>query len=149
MPNLEITQTCLTLQGHMVSLVRSFGLLQTERTPCGQPVSITEAHVLMELEKVECLLQGDLIWLLHLEKSTISRLVTQMERRAWIERVRDPDDRRSVILKLTEKGRHMASSIAEARQAKFAQLYASIPANARERVLESLAILVEAMNEKP
>lgn len=36
-------------QQTMVALIRARGLHQPDRTPCGQPVAVAEAHALLEL----------------------------------------------------------------------------------------------------
>ncbi len=73
--------TDLTLQERMISVIRAFGLHRPDQTPCGRPVSVAEAHALMELTREAPLLQKDLASRLRLEKSTVSRLVGAMERR--------------------------------------------------------------------
>jgi len=139
--------TGLALQERMIALIRAFGLHQPDRTPCGQSVPVAEAHALMELTREEPLSQNDLCLRLRLEKSTVSRLVGQLEARGWIARGRDPHDGRVVRLRLTEAGREMAASIAVARRAKFDRLLEAIPDSDREPVIDALRILVEALRE--
>ncbi len=137
----------LELQERMVSLVRAFGLHRPDETPCGQPVSVAEAHALMELSREEPLLQKDLASRLRLEKSTVSRLVRVLEGRGWVGRTRSPHDGRAVELRLTEAGRRTAAGLAEARREKFARVLEAIPEEERAPVLRALGVLEEAMNE--
>ena len=51
MIQLLLMDTSPDIQQQLISFIRAFGLNQTERTPCGQPVSVSEAHALMELAK--------------------------------------------------------------------------------------------------
>src|SRR6266540_3883313 len=139
--------TELSLQEQLIALIRAFGLHRPDQTPCGQPVAVAEAHALMELARAAPLSQNDLAARLRLEKSTISRLVHQMEQRGWIVRSRSPLDGRMAQLHLTEAGRTLTRELAEARRAKFARILAAIPEKQRANVLESLTILVEAMRE--
>ncbi len=37
------------LQEQITAFIRAFGLHRPEQTPCGEPVSVAEAHALMEL----------------------------------------------------------------------------------------------------
>ncbi len=141
------TITDLDLQEQMIALIRAFGLHRPDQTPCGQPIAVAEAHALMELARAEPLSQNDLVARLRLEKSTVSRLVHQMEQRGWIVRSRSPLDGRMAQLHLTEAGRTLTRELAEARRAKFARILAAIPEEQRANVLESLTILVEAMRE--
>jgi DNA-binding MarR family transcriptional regulator len=136
-----------TLQDHMVALVRAFGLHRPDQTPCGQPVGVSAAHALMELSQDAPLSQGDLARRLRLEKSTVSRLVKQLEQRGWVQQARDSLDGRVVLLKLTEQGCQAADQLAAARAAKFARIAASLPAREQESVLHVLRVLVQAMSD--
>lgn len=131
----------------MIALVRAFGLHRPDTTPCGEPVSVAEAHALMELSRAEGLSQNDLAERLQLVKSTISRLVGLLEGRGWVERRRDPRDGRAVQLVLTEQGQQAAAQLAAARQVKFARLLDRIPEQERDAVIHALKTLVEAMYE--
>ncbi len=138
------------LQERMIALIRAFGLHKPDQTPCGRPVSVAEAHALMELSRGEPgspMVQKELAWRLRLEKSTVSRLVGILEGRGWVERSRSPQDGRALELRLTGAGKRTAENIAEARRAKFAQILEAIPEEERESVLESMRILEEAMSE--
>lgn len=136
----------VTLQQQMVALVRAFGLHQPEQTPCGQPVPVAEAHALQELVRAEPLAQRDLAAWLRLEKSTVSRLVAQLEGKGWVVRDRSSADARVLLLRLTAEGRRTAEQIAAARQIRFAKLLTAIPEVQRAEVVAALATLVEAMN---
>jgi DNA-binding MarR family transcriptional regulator len=135
------------LQERMIALIRAFGLHKPDETPCGRPVSVAEAHALMELSRAETLVQKELASRLRLEKSTVSRLVGMLEGRGWVERSRSPRDRRAVELRLTDAGKRTAENIAGARRAKFDRVLQAIPEEERESVLESMRILEEAMRE--
>nr|WP_255603829.1 MarR family transcriptional regulator [Oscillochloris sp. ZM17-4] len=130
----------------MIALVRAFGLHQGDQTPCGTPVSVAEAHALLELSRHEPMAQRDLAAWLRLEKSTVSRLVAQLEQRGWLGRARDNSDRRVLLLSLTADGRRIAGELAAARRARFARLLAAIPAAQRDAVTLALTTLVEAID---
>jgi len=135
------------LQDQMVALVRAFGLHRPDQTPCGQPVGVSAAHALMELAQEAPLSHGELARRLRLEKSTVSRLVKQLEQRGWVQQARDSLDGRVVRLALTEQGRQAADQLAAARAAKFARIAASLPAREQETVLHALEVLMRAMND--
>jgi hypothetical protein len=52
----------------VVAFVRSFGLHKADQTPCGQPVTVAEAHALMDLGAFGPVRQGELAARLQLEK---------------------------------------------------------------------------------
>jgi DNA-binding MarR family transcriptional regulator len=133
------------LQRQVMGFVRAFGLLDVEQTPCGQPMSASMAHALTELAGDEALSQGELGRLLGLEKSTVSRLVADLERRGWVERRRDDLDGRVLRLYLTKQGRRVSTQIATARSALFADLAEHLTARERPMVERALAALVRAV----
>jgi DNA-binding MarR family transcriptional regulator len=140
----------VNLQERMIALIRAFGLHKPEETSCGRPVSVAEAHALIELSRGEPespMVQKELASRLRLEKSTVSRLVGMLEDRGWVERSRSLQDGRAVELRLTGAGKRTAEGIAEARRAKFTRVLEAIPKEERKSVLESMRILEEAMSE--
>ncbi|MEU5878800.1 MarR family transcriptional regulator [Spirillospora sp. NPDC047279] len=139
----------LVLQEHMVALIRAFGLHKPDRTPCGVPVPVSEAHALMELARVPHLAQYELGERLDLEKSTVSRLVGQLHRRGWLRREQAADDARISLLSLTDEGRHTAAQLAAARSRRFARLLEGIPADRHADVLHALRQLAEAAHAHP
>lgn len=131
-------------QEQMIALIRAFGLHQGDRTPCGKQVSVAEAHALLELSHHGPLVQRDLADWLRLEKSTVSRLVAQLEQRGWLARTRSATDKRALLLSLTPDGRRIAAELAQARRACFARL--AIPEDRRAAVTQALTTLVEAID---
>lgn len=135
------------LQERMVSLIRSIGLHQPDRTPCGEPVAVSEAHALMELARDEALSPTGLAARLRLDRSTVTRLVQRLAARGWVARERDPRDGRAACLRLTAAGREVATQLATARAAKFASILATVPVQEREPVLRALDVLVRAIDD--
>src|SRR5262245_32032325 len=85
-----------------MDLIRAAGLLQPDD---GHAVSLSQAFALHELDRDVPLSQRDLAERLHLEKSSVSRLAAEMERKGFLVRERDPDDQRQYRLRLTDAGR--------------------------------------------
>jgi DNA-binding MarR family transcriptional regulator len=127
--------------------VRNFGLHQPDRTPCGQPLPVSEAYALLELARARTLRQVELGRRLRLEKSSVSRLVGNLIARGWVQRGIAPDDGRGVLLELTEPGRRAVEQQRQARQAKFAALLDRIPDGQRAAVVAALHTLAEAADD--
>ena len=136
------------IQARLTALIRAFGLLEPERTPRGQPLSPSAAHALLELSSNERLTQTELGARLRLEKSTVSRLVGQLDERGWIERRRAERDGRLIMLGLTDSGRSLAERVAAARATYFGRLAERIPAARHAELLDSLDLLVEILHEQ-
>src|SRR5580658_1482608 len=105
-------------QESIVQLVRSLGLHKPDETPCGQPISVAEAHALLEIAREPGLTQNGLATRLRLEKSTVSLIAGMLERRGWVRRVRDERDSRFVRLHLTKRGITANANVAESRREK-------------------------------
>lgn len=136
------------LEQRVQGFVRAFGLLEPDTTPCGEPMTTSEAHALTDLARADGLHQKDLCTSLALEKSTVSRLVSKLETRGWVQRAPDPDDGRAVLLSLTGAGRRAADQIAVARRRRLARVLDAIPEDDRAGVLRALEILGAAAHER-
>jgi len=132
------------LQAGLVGFIRAFGLQRPYTTACGMPVTTSEAHALMELAGHDGIRQSDLALRLGLEKSSVSRLIRQLEARSWVHRVPDPRDGRAVKLGLTSSGVRAAERLAGATARKFQRLLDEIPHDEREGVLRALSALTRA-----
>lgn len=132
------------LEARLVAFVRAFGLNQPERTPCGEPISVSQAHALTELA-VQPLTQAELARRLRLDRSVISRLADTLADREWLRRERHPQDQRAVQLVLTERGHAAADRVAGARRARMATLLDALPADERDGVLRALDVLTESL----
>ena len=132
------------LEESVSAFVRGFGLLDCERTPCGLDLHLSEAHLVGDLHRVGPLSQRDLSQRLHLAKSTVSRLVSQLVARGWVERRASPSDGRTVLVALTPNGDEVAKRLTRARGRRFDSLLAAIPSERRHEAMRALAELARA-----
>ena len=133
------------LRGAFHAVLRSFGLLESAQTPCGQPIHVSLAHGLMELLSHPGCRQVDLGQALGLSKSATSRLVSQMVRKGWATRTADERDGRAWMVSLTAKGAGVARQINAASLERFAAVSDAIPARQRSSVCQALNVLSQAM----
>jgi DNA-binding MarR family transcriptional regulator len=137
------------LREQIQRFVRSFGLLVTRQTPCGQPVSPSYAHALMVLLERDLagapMTQTELGAALGIDKSNVARLCSRLENARHAEQVPAPDDARSRLVSLTATGKRMAQRITEASRDRFARITAALPRSERATVLDSLTLLNEAV----
>jgi DNA-binding MarR family transcriptional regulator len=135
------------LQQEVVGFIRAFGLLSSDRTPCGQPMAPSDAHALTEVVSDGGLTQRELVDRLHLDRSSVSRLVDRLVARGWVERADGPD-RRTVRVLPTPAGRRVAGGIAGARAKRFAALLEAVPVDRRNEVLEAMRLLTMAARDQ-
>jgi DNA-binding MarR family transcriptional regulator len=134
----------MELQRRMVAFVRAFGLHRPDETPCGAPVPVSEAHALAVLADHGPMSQRGLGEALALTKSTVSRLVDQLEQRGWARRTTGDGDARQRLVDLTTEGAKAAGAIAARRAERMARILDQIPEADRPMVLAALDALVEA-----
>jgi len=134
------------LEQRLMAFVRAFGLQAPERTPCGEPISPSQAHALTELAAAS-LTQAELARRLRLDRSVVSRLADTLADRSWLRRQRHPQDQRAVQLVLTEAGRAAADRVAGARRARLATLLDAVPVHERDNVLHALGVLTESLTQ--
>lgn len=136
------------LHALMMELVRWIGLLQVDQD-AGRSLSITQAFTLHELDRPDPPSQRELAQRLRLEKSTVSRLAADLERKGLLVRERDPANRRFYQLRLTEQGRAMHAQLSAGFDRQYARWVALMTEQERDALLVGLAALVRAMREHP
>lgn len=141
--------TARELQASVQAFVRSFGLLVTKQTPCGQPVTPSIAHALMALLDREeagiVTFQHELAELLGLDRSSITRLCSKLEAEGRVEQEAAADDGRTRMLRLTPSGRRMAGNIRAASLERFTRIVDAIPTSKRQGLLEAVKVLTAAV----
>jgi len=134
------------LEHDFVAFIHAFGVLRTDATPCGQPMSVSTAHAICELVTRGPLSQRELADRLGLDASSVSRLVDQLTKKAWAQRGIDPNglDRRVRLITVTEQGHQVASNVLAARSQRFRRLIDAVDESKQQQVLESLNLLKDA-----
>ena len=108
-------------------------------------VSASEARALIELVAARGIAQGQLATLLGLEKSTVSRLASGLERKGWIRRGRDEDNQRYVRLYLTPEGKTVATRVLNAWQSRQERILAALTAEERAGLQAGLRGLIRGL----
>ena len=133
----------------LMDLVRAAGLLQPDQTVPGHPVSMSEAFALHELDSGTSLSQRDLAERLRLEKSSISRMAAEMERKGLLVRERDPDNRRQYRLRLTHRGHATHVQMASTFHEQYQCWVAAMTRTERAALLKGLPALVRVIRQHP
>lgn len=136
------------LREQVQTFIRQFGLLEQEHTPCQYPLSPSQAHALQVLGTTRTLPLYKLAAHLHLEKSTVSRLVNGLVERGWVERTINPNNRREVLLTLTETGRVVFEEVQACASVKYHTIWHCLSEDQRAQVLDTLATLNAILKEE-
>ncbi len=138
----------LELQRRVREFVRAFGLFASERTPCGLPIPLSQAHALQVLGESSQITQQTLALRLRLDKSTTSRVVASLVERGWVVKERGELDRREARLALSAAGQTLLAELREASAARYHELLSRIPPGKRAQVLEALDLLTAALEPR-
>ncbi len=120
--------------------------MTSEAGCCG--VTFAQCHLLLEVERRGKTRVTELAAVLELDKSTLSRTVDGACRAGLVDRSVDPSSRRQQVLCLTAAGQETAAAINSQCDASYTRLFDFIPADRRLMVVESVALLAEAMRLK-
>lgn len=139
-----INQGSETLRELIRILVRDLGILEkSDASCCG--VTITQCHAVVEIGRKGKISLVDLAGLLGLDKSTMSRTINNLVESDLVLRDLDSENRRYVIIQLTENGRNVFKNIEESMNGYYKSIFNSIPENKRRQVMESLQLLTNAV----
>lgn len=130
-------------------LVRSFGVLAAEGTPCGKPLSVVHGHALMVLLTRGELSQQELGAELCIDKSNVARVCVKMVEAGHARQRPSEQDGRSRRVSLTARGLRMAREVEASSAARFGALLDRLPPRRAREIVESLECLVAAVRSLP
>jgi DNA-binding MarR family transcriptional regulator len=135
------------LHALFMDLVRVASLLRVDQEIPGFPISMSQAFAVHELDTDVPLSQRELADRLALEKSTVSRMVAELERQGLVERERDPGNRRTNRLRLTNAGRALHARIAANYGAQFHYWTAALTDAESKALLVGLPALIRVVRD--
>ena len=110
-------------------------------------VSMSHLHVMWILQSHGDLSMTHLAEMLDISLSNATGLVDRMEERGVIDRVRVPDDRRIVLVSLSDHGRELLAQVDLVRSDLVATVLRHLDATQLDGLLHTLADLRQAMQE--
>jgi DNA-binding MarR family transcriptional regulator len=129
----------------LMDVFREMGAHRPEQLLPGSSLSLSEIYALGILAERAPLSQQDLASALSLEKSSVTRLVQQLEQRGWVLRMRDARDNRLRLLRLSEEGTRIADMVQQHMSEAHAQLFDRLTPHEQEALLEGLTALRRAL----
>lgn len=124
-------------------LVRELGFLQGKDAATG--LSHSHCHALIEIEGRGTVLQSEMPSLLRLDKSTTSRIVSELEARGWVKARASSEDARARVLTLTAAGRLKVGLVHKDANARVERALALLSAHQRKVVLEGMELYARAL----
>ncbi|MHC4974208.1 MAG: MarR family winged helix-turn-helix transcriptional regulator [Planctomycetota bacterium] len=129
-----------------VELVRRYQFRDRDRICC-HGLSVSQCYALQAVE-TQPLAMRALAGQLHLEMSTMTRVVDHLVANKLVTRVADRKDRRVRRVQITRAGRTLASRIRGELLAEYEQVLREIPVQSREAVIQAVSLLLTAFKER-
>lgn len=124
-------------------MVRELGFMEATLAATDYPPSAV--HTLLEIGARGPMTSGQLAEVLHLEKSSISRMVRKLIECGELKESADADDGRIKRLSLTPKGRRTLSTIEDFARRQVSRALERLTENERRTVCEGLTIYARAL----
>lgn len=129
----------------LMDVFREMGAHRPEQVAPGWSLSLSEIYALNILAERAPLSQQDLGAALSLEKSSVSRLVQQLEQRGWVLRERGVHDSRLRLLRLSEEGAQITEQVQRHMSEAHAMLFERLTQHEQAALLEGLTALRHAL----
>ncbi|HET9111998.1 MAG TPA: MarR family transcriptional regulator [Ktedonobacterales bacterium] len=129
----------------LMDVFREMGAHRPEQILPGWSLSLSEIYALALLAERAPLSQQELGAALALEKSSVSRLVQQLEQRGWVRRERGVHDSRLRLLRLSEEGAHIADQAQQHMSQAHAALFEQLAPHEQAALLDGLTALLAAL----
>jgi DNA-binding MarR family transcriptional regulator len=124
-------------------MVREFGFMQQTLAATDYPPSAV--HTILEIGTGGPMTSGQLAELLHLEKSSVSRMVRKLIECGELKETSDADDARIKPLSLTPKGRRTLAALHDFGRRQVSSALARLPEAERRLVRQGLMIYARAL----
>lgn len=111
-------------------------------------LTITQCYVLDVLIQRGAITLNDLAAAMHLDKSTLSRVVDGLERKRAVKRTTNPVDGRSTLLTATPSGAQRYGRVVTDIVAENAKVLAAVAPGTRRQVASVIAALTRAAEQR-
>ena len=115
---------------------------------CQCSVNTSQCFLVVEIGRNPGICVKDLARELKMDKSAVSRSVEELVQKGFVVREPSQTDRRAVVLTLTADGEARFRKIEEDMDEKFRLVFAKIPKEKQEQVLEALQLYNEACEKE-
>jgi DNA-binding MarR family transcriptional regulator len=108
-------------------------------------VTASQGYILLAVPDEASITMNDLSVKMRLANSTMTRMVDQLVQKGMVTRDPDPQDRRIVLVRLTEQGIQVRSNLKDTLQDLFSKVLGSLGEKQRDDILKSLTVLNDAI----
>lgn len=144
---MDIRKQASHLRESIRKLVRNLSLLDSDRASCCG-VTLAQCHAIVEIGRMGKTSPSLLAERLRLERSTVTRVVDNLVTQDFVLREPDADDRRALVLSLTDKGRDFFISTEKKMEEFYQSILEKIPSNERSALASGIRAISEAYESK-
>jgi DNA-binding MarR family transcriptional regulator len=130
----------------LMDVIRQMGVLRPDQVLPGWSLSLSDVYALNILAEHASISQQDLGAALKLEKSSVTRLVQDLEQRGWVLRERDSQDGRLRLLRLSELGARMTGEMHRHMHERHAELFNQLSPEEQAALMLGLTALQRAFD---
>lgn len=141
--NEQLTQDAEDLYEAVNQLVRVYQFRDRDRICC-YDVSVTQCYAVETLVKQGALRLQVLAEEMFLDKSTASRVIDALERKGYVSRVEDDEDRRAVKIQATQAGKELYEKIRSDLVAEERAMIENLSVDARQGAVSLLRQITRA-----
>jgi DNA-binding MarR family transcriptional regulator len=116
---------------------------KNEATCCG--VTLSQCHAVIEIGSADGMSVKELSCRLGLDASTLSRTVDSLVEDGLAERATSPEDRRSIVIRLTAEGRESVNRINATWNRICVGMFRDIPEKKHGSILEAMNLIADAL----
>lgn len=146
-PDPQLQADAAELHRVLSGLIRVYSFRDRDRICC-YDVSVTQSNALEALVRQGPLTLNELAAELYLEKSTTSRVVDALERKGYVARRTHPEDRRALLLDVTDAGERLYRCIEDDILQEETRLLAEFAPEVRAGMTRLLGRLARAAAER-
>lgn len=138
---------CIEDVGELVrKMVRLFQLFERDQIKI-HGFTTTQCYTLLELEKSGSITMNELSDRMNLSSSTMTRIMDNLVRDGYIERQKSSEDRRLVIVSLSDKGLSSAKTLNASVNHYYQRVIENMPTGKLDEVLQSANLLIQAFEK--
>jgi len=130
---------------HSRELVRELGFIQLRSKKANLHAS--QVHALIEFSRHGSLSNDKLAQLLRLDKSSVSRLISQLKKSNLLEEIFDPNDKRRKLIKLTSDGQVLAEEVHLTANTLVTGALSHLSEENRQCVIQGLELYAQALKK--
>lgn len=124
-------------------IVRNFQLFERDQVRT-LGFTMSQCYCLIEMLQNDAMTMQELSERMNLNSSTMTRVVDKLVRDKYVQRTRSEEDRRIVLVSLTEKGLEAADNCNQKIKAYYENITRNLPKDGIEEVLKSVSLLMDA-----